>query len=484
MTVDLRSMFEPRGVVVVGASSHPGKFGFTTLHNIISSGFAGEVHGVNLDRETILGVDTVADVAEIPHSSCDLMVVCTPAATVGDVLRAGAARGVTAAFVISAGFAEAGNDDAQADLEAAIADTGMAVAGPNGQGLVSTPASLCAQMVAPNPLRGGISIASQSGNLASAFQNLANQWGVGVARAVSAGNAVGLGVIDYLEWFADDDETTVCLAYLEGLDDGADFFGRVAAVAEHKPVVLLKGGASAAGATAAASHTGSLATDDRVFDGMLRQAGVVRASTVRDAFAAAAAFARLPLPDGPNVAVVTTVGGWGVLTADAIDVTDLELMALPDDLRAEIDTLLPPRWSRSNPIDLAGGETRDTVPDVLRLVAAHREVDAVINLGLGVQSGTAALLRAGGFHPDHGLDRIVAFHERQDARYAQAAVEVTDETGTPVLVATELATAEPDNPGPAELRSSGFPCFGAADEAVRALAAMHWYASHRRRRST
>ena len=136
-----------------------------------------------------------------------------------------------------------------------------------------------------------------------------------------------------------------------------------------------------------------------MFDGVCRQAGITRATTIEEAFEAAATFATQPLPRGPRTAVITTAGGWGVVTADAIARTDaLELLALPDDLRAVIDEKLPPRWSRNNPIDFAGGETRDTIPDVMELVAAHPEVDAIVYLGLGIQSNQARLMRDGPFY--------------------------------------------------------------------------------------
>src|SRR3712207_2510509 len=147
---------------------------------------------------------------------------------------------------------------------------------------------------------------------------------------------------------------------------------------------------------------------------MCRQAGVTRAATVEGAFEAAATFATQPLPRGPNVVVVTTAGGWGVVAADAVGRSGLRLLPLPDDLLDDIDRRLPPRWSRGNPIDLAGGETRDTVPEVLDLVARHPAVDAVVHLGIGIQSNQARMMRGGPFWPDHGLDRIVAYHERQD----------------------------------------------------------------------
>ena len=468
-----RALFEPRGVIVAGASTHPGKFGFVALHNILSSGYRGRVGATNLEATPVLGIDSVRSIDELSEGPWDLVFVCTPAGANADLLRACARRGVQAAFLTSAGYGEAGEEGrrAQAELVALADDLGILLAGPNGQGVVSTPAALCAQIVAPYPPAGRIGIASQSGNFVSSFENWAVQTGVGVSRAVSAGNAAAVSIADYLDWYADDDATAVSLAYVEGVDDGRALFDRLAAVARRKPVVLVKGGTTASGQRAAASHTGSLAADDRIFDGMCRQAGITRAATVEEAFEAAATFATQPLPRGPRTAVLTTAGGWGVVTADAIArAPGLELAALPADLRAAIDDKLPPRWSRNNPIDFAGGETRDTIPEVMELVARHPEIDALVYLGLGIQSNQARLLRTGAFYPDHGLERIVAYHERQDARFAEAAAHISDATGKPILTATELAVAAPDNPGPATVRATGRVCYSSANRAVVALA--------------
>ncbi|NNE12109.1 MAG: hypothetical protein HKN41_07690 [Ilumatobacter sp.] len=482
-----RALFEPKGVVVTGASTHPGKFGFVSLHNLLAAGFEGAVHGTNLSEETVLGVRTVADVEQLPAGEIDLAFVCTPAATNPDIVRACAAKGIGAAFLTSAGYGEAGDQGraAEADLVALADDVGILLAGPNGQGVVSTPAKLCAQIVAPYPPAGSIAVASQSGNFVSSFLNLARSTGVGISRAVSAGNAAAVGVADYLDFFAGDEATRVGLAYLEGITDGVGLMRRLGAAAARKPLVLLKGGSTAGGARAAASHTGALAADDTVFDGNCRAHGITRAATVEEAFEFAATFATQPLPKGPNVVVLTTAGGWGVVTADAITRDrDLRLLELPDDLRSAIDEHLPPRWSRNNPVDCAGGETRDTIPTVMRLIAEHPAVDAVVHLGLGIQSNQARMMREGGFHPDHGLERIVDYHERQDRRFATAAVEIGRETGKPILVATELAVADPANPGPATLRELGRLCHPSGERAVAALGALYRRSRYLERRAT
>lgn len=487
MAVDqsaFRALFEPRGVLVAGVSTHPGKFGFVSLHNILASGYTGAVFGTSREAGEVLGTRVVDSIEDLPDGEIDLVFVCTPASANPELLRACAKKGIRAAFIASAGYGEAGEagQQMQADLVALADELGMLVAGPNGQGVVSTPAHLCAQIVAPYPPAGGIGIASQSGNFISSFMNYAVQTGVGVSRAVSAGNAAAVSIPDYLEFYADDDATNVALAYVEGVPEGRAFFERAREVAARKPLVLVKGGATAGGQRAAASHTGSLASDDRVFDGMCRQAGITRAATIEEAFEAAATFATQPLPRGNRVVVLTTAGGWGVVTADAITRTSLDLVALPDDLRAALDGKLPPRWSRNNPVDLAGAETRDTIPEVLDLIVSHPDVDAVIYLGLGIQSNQAALMRSGPFYPDHGLERIVDYHERQDTRFAAAAAEASVRHDKPVLTATELAVTHPHNAGPVAVRESGRLCYPTADRAVTALEHLWERARHRQLR--
>ena len=476
-----RALFEPRGVLVTGASSHPGKFGFVSLHNILASGYAGGVYGTNLSGEEVLGISTVADIDQLPDNEIDLVFVCTPASANPDLLRACARKGIRAAFLTSAGYGEAGDEGKKLEDELIqLADElGILLAGPNGQGVVSTPSNLCAQIVAPYPPAGHIAVASQSGNFVSSFLNYSRQTGVGISRAVSAGNAAALGVADLIQWYATDTASKVSLAYVEGIVDGRGLMSKLAAVTKVKPVVLVKGGATDKGARAAASHTGALAANDSIFDGACRAGGITRAATVEEAFEAAATFATQPLPKGPNVIILTTAGGWGVVTSDAIAQDgSLQLMALPEDLQAEIDTKLPPRWSRNNPVDCAGGETRDTIPEVMEMIARHKDVDAVIYLGLGIQANQARLMREGAYYPEHGLERIVEYHERQDARFAEAAHALSVSTGKPILVATELAVADPDNAGVRTVRETGRLCYASGNRAAVALGHMYRYAVH------
>ena len=480
MTKNLNYLFNPKGIVITGVSNHPGKFGFVALHNILSCGYEGKVFAVGREKGEVLGQEILDSLDSIPKNEADLIFLCTPVSVNEELIIKAGEKGIKAVFCAAGGYSESGEDGitAEKNLLELTKQLDMVLAGPNGQGIVSPPAKLCAQIVAPNPPLGRIAVVSQSGNFVSSFLNYSKQSGIGISRAVSAGNAASTEIIDFLEWLADDPATDVALCYMEGLKNGRDFFDRVRKVTPKLPVVLVKGGTTSGGQKAAASHTGSLASDSKIFEGMARQAGIVRVPDIESAFETAATFATQPLPKGPKVLVITAAGGWGVVTADAITAnSDLILSPLPDDLKDSIDQLLPPRWSRNNPIDLAGGETRDTITEVLELAASHPEIDAVIQLGLGIQGNTADLTRSGKFYPDHGLERIVSFHERQEKRYAQAAVIASTTHKKPILVASELSVTQPENPMVQSIRDSKQLCYTSANRAVAALGNLVRYSS-------
>ncbi|MFM8452689.1 MAG: acetate--CoA ligase family protein [Acidimicrobiaceae bacterium] len=476
------ALFAPKGVVVVGASTHPGKFGFVSLHNILVNGYLGKIFATHLERATVLDVECLAAVDDLPDNSVDLAFICTPASTNADILRACAKKGIKAIYITSAGYADLGTEGLQAQIEITnlANELGILLVGPNGQGLISTPQHLCAQIVGPYPPHGSISLVSQSGNFVSSFKNYARQTGVGVARAVSAGNAAMAGVPEFFDYFSSDESTNVTLAYIEGVVDGRHLANSMQKLCKEKPLVVVKGGSTVGGARAASSHTGALASNDKIFDAVCRSAGATRVNDVERAFDVAATFATQPLPKGKNTIVLTTIGGWGVVTSDAIhEEGALSLIDLPDNLESEISKLLPQRWSKNNPIDCAGGETRETVIDILRLVAKDEAVDAIIFLGIGIQSNQARMMREGRYFPEFELERIVNYHERQDAMYAKFAAELSIETEKPILVATELAVADPRNSGVVAVQRTGRLCYASGQRAARALSSVYLYAKWR-----
>lgn len=477
---ELESLFNPKGVVVIGASAHPGKFGFVALHNILSAEFRGPVYATNPQKPKILGIQTHEKILDIPVGKADFAMICISPEKIIDALPELAQIGIKTAFVVSGGFSETGAKGEALERQLIVKgeECGILIAGPNGQGIVSTPANLCSQIVSPYPPRGDISIASQSGNILSAIMNLSRASNVGIARAISIGNQGHISLSDYLDYFSHDNETAVAIIYVEGLPDGRKFYESLRTTASKKPVIVIRGGSTESGALAAASHTGSLASDYSIFAAMVKQAGAFLIEGVQNAFELAATFSVQPIPDGKNVVVMTTAGGWGVLTADAIAKTSLTLLPLPTDLKDSIDSLLPPRWSKSNPVDLAGGETRDTIPDLLSLLLAHECVDSLIFLGLGIQGNVARSYFESPF-ANGGTDRMAKFHTSQEERYAMSIITAMNKYGKPVLASSELSIADPGNPGPKTLRDHGVLCYRSPLSAVECLSHITNFASIR-----
>ena len=342
-----RALFEPRGVVVAGASTHPGKFGFVALHNILSVGLRrARCSPQPRGRRRCSASQTVADDRRAARrrrsTSCSS---ARPRGANPDLLRA--VRAPRASGPRSSprpGYGEAGEEGRPAERElVALADElGILLAGPNGQGVVSHARVRCARRSSPRTRRpGAIGVASQSGNFVSSFLNYA---GADRASASAApcrpATPPRSRVADYLDYFADDPATAVGLAYVEGIADGRALrrAGRAPSPRASRSCSL-KGGATAGGQRAAASHTGALASDDRVFDGMCRQAGVTRAATVEEAFEAAATFATQPLPHGPERRGPHHRGrlGRGHRRRDHRATATSSCSPLPDDLRAAID---------------------------------------------------------------------------------------------------------------------------------------------------
>ena len=476
---NLESLFDPKGVVVVGASSHPGKFGFVALHNILDSGFDGPVYATNKERISLLGITTVKELNEIPEGIVDFAMICVPSYALPETLIEAAKIGVKAAFIVSGGYSEMGKDGERAEMELLNLsnELGIAISGPNGQGFVSTPSKLCSQIVAPFPPEGKIAIASQSGNLLSSFMNLSRHFGIGISRGISIGNQSCLRASDYVRYFSEDPETKVIVLYLEGIPDGRDLFQAIKHTTKTKPVIVIRGGSSPEGAKAAASHTGSLASDYRIFRGMLNQAGAFLADGPQSAYEWAASFVSQPTPAGENTIILTTAGGWGVLTADAVAQSSLDLVDLDKDLTDQIDQILPPRWSRSNPIDIAGGETRETIPQMIDLILSHRSVDALIFLGLGIQGNVARLYSESKYF-DSSMERIMNFHNSQEQRYASELIDGSEKWGKPVLVASELAGSDPSNSGIEALRERKWLCHTSGSRAVASLENLCAYARY------
>ncbi|MBI5489803.1 MAG: acetate--CoA ligase family protein [Deltaproteobacteria bacterium] len=476
-TLDLRPFFEPRGVAVVGATANPTKWGFYVFHNFASGGFPGKVYPVNRGGGTIFGHPVVRSVEELPAGEVDLAVVVVPPDQVPGTVEALGRRGVRAVYVITGGYSETGAQGAQ--LERELVETarraGVLLAGPNGQGLLSTPAGLCAQMAFARPPRGGLSMATQSGNIGATLMHLGEKTGVGFCRLVSVGNSAALGVEEFLDWFARDEATAAIALYVEGVRDGKRFAAALRSATARKPVVLLKGGRTPGGAKAALSHTGALAGDADLFGQVAARLGATVVRSLEELFDVAAAFGATPVVPGPRVGIVTVGGGWGVVAADAVQEEGLELPELPPAAVAELDGVLPSRWSRRNPVDLAGDIGPGAMHRCVQAVVDSGAYDAVVHLGGGLVGFAGLLMKGSPLFPQQGLDLITEEAARRDQRLGESLAHVAGRAKCPVFFASDAA-ASPDaaqNPGLAALRAQGVPVFPSPERAVRALAALY-----------
>jgi len=351
---ELDYIFKPKSIAVIGASDTSGKWGYSMVARPLKTGFKGAVYPINPTKREILGLPTYPSVTAVP-GPIDLAVITTPAATVPGVLRDCIAKGIKGAVVISAGFAEVGEEgrEIQHTMVEVARSGGIRLVGPNGMGIWSAAGqlSLCFPQA---PKAGPIAFVSQSGTFGVAMAQVASSKGYGLSKFISIGNQADLEVPDYLEYLADDEETKVIVLYLEGLKDGRRFFTVASRVIKKKPIIVYKAGRSDAGARATLSHTASLAGSDKIFDGVSKQIGLLQADEAFHLFEMAEALVDLPLANGNRVAILGS-GGQGVVGTDACSALGLELPELDADTASGLDALLPPHAPPAkNPIDFAG----------------------------------------------------------------------------------------------------------------------------------
>ena len=381
----LDAFFAPRSVVVVGASSTPGKPGNVVVRNILANGFRGELHLVNPRADRIEGIQARATLDELPDG-IDQAIVTLPAAQTPATVRALGARGIRAVVLAASGFAEVDQMGAalQADLGRAIREAGVRVIGPNTTGHVSTPAGFTSSFFPLGRVpRGSVSYVAQTGNFCGiSLRHITSAEPFGVARSVGLGNKVDLDESDMLDYLGDDPETRSIFLYLESIARPREFLRIARRVSRVKPVILLKGGASEAGAAAALAHTGALAGDGRVVDGALAQAGVTRIHRYSSLFHVARALDAVGLPRGNRVSFLSPSGAFTVCLTDLCRAIGLEVPPLEPRTLARLQALAPSFIRMRNPVDIFGsvglhGYER-AYGDALDAVLADRCVDAVV----------------------------------------------------------------------------------------------------------
>jgi acetyl coenzyme A synthetase (ADP forming)-like protein len=373
----MNRIMRPKSVAVIGASAEDGKIGNSVMKNLINGGYGGNIYPIHPSAAEILGRKVYKSVLDVP-GEIDVAVFCIPAKFVAATLTEVGEKKIPGAVLIPSGFAETGNVAGQKEIQDIGRKYNIRLMGPNIYGYYYTPENLCATFCTPYDYKGGAALSSQSGGIGMAIIGFSRSAKMGVSAIVGLGNKSDLDEDDLLTFFEQDDNTKVIAMHLEDLKDGRSFAEVAKRVSKKKPIVVLKAGRTAAGAKAAGSHTGALAGNDKIYDDVLRQSGVIRAPGLRDMLDYARGLQKLPAPKGENVVIITGAGGSGVLLSDACVDNGLNLMKMPADLDAAFRKFIPPFGAAGNPVDITGGEPPTTYKNTIRLGLEDPRIHALI----------------------------------------------------------------------------------------------------------
>lgn len=464
MTVPARSLADvlyPGSIAIIGASKDQTKRGFRSLEKLLHDGYTGAIYPVNPKETEILGLACYPSIGDVP-GPVDLALVCTPAKTLPGIIALCGAVGVKGAVVLAGGFAEAGDEGHRLqDLMVKTAHAhGVRIIGPNTSGIFNTHKA-CNVVGFTHLRKGELGLLSQSGNMALSLVTEAQANGhIGFSTYVGIGNEADVRLDEYLDYFANDANTKVVIAYIEGPRDGRRFLDALRRITRTKPVVVYKSGRTSAGRSSAKSHTGALAGDYAVSEGVLRQAGAVLAHKSDEILAIAETLALLPPLKSRRLAVLADGGGHATVAADALTEHDLPLARIGDETRRRLAAKLPPAASVANPVDIAGGTDSNPAvfADCARILLEDEHVDGLLITGLyggyGVRfSHSLAAIEL------ETTDRIAA---------------LSRELGKPILVHSLYGTLHADlRPAPlTRLREAGIPVHDSLERAVRCLQAL------------
>ncbi len=377
----LDSIFSPRAVAVIGASRRRGSIGYSILHNLVQGTFNGAIYPVNPNADVVHSFKCYPSVTAIPDP-VDLGVIVVPRHLVSTALDDCLAKPVGGVVVITAGFAETGEEGARLEQEICqkVRDAGVRMIGPNCMGVINTDPDVCldATFAPTTARRGSIGFVSQSGALGVAILNVADSLALGLTQFVSMGNKADVSGNDLMEYWEQDDETRVIAMYLESFGNPRRFTEIAKRVGRKKPILIVKSGRTAEGARAASSHTGALAGTDLTVSTFLDNCGVLRAETIRELFDTARALDRCPLPRGSRVAIVTNAGGPGIMATDACVNRGLEMATLTEATRQALAAFLPPEASLINPVDMISSAKSEQYARTVGLVLDDPGVDMVM----------------------------------------------------------------------------------------------------------
>ncbi|MCK4438639.1 CoA-binding protein, partial [Candidatus Bathyarchaeota archaeon] len=356
----LDAIFRPKSVAIIGASNTPGKVGYVLTNNLLKSRYAGSVYLINVRGGEILGHQSYKSILDVP-GDVELAVIAIPSQYVISTVEQCGEKDVEALIVISAGFKETGHEGAE--LEKKLVETvkryGMRLQGPNCLGVINTHVPLDLSFASSLPKKGSIGFITQSGALGTAILDWIIAEEIGFGSLISLGNKADLDEIDFIEAMAEDPDIKVILLYLESIERGRKFLEVAERVVKKKPVMVVKGGTSSAGAKAAGSHTGALVGSFLAYQKAFDRAGVILTESMEDLFNYAVAFTQQSLPEDEGIAIVTNAGGPGILSTDLVEKLGMKMASLSEETVKKLKENLPDAASTGNPVDILG----DALPD-------------------------------------------------------------------------------------------------------------------------
>jgi len=378
VVTSMNRIMQPKAVAVIGASDETGKIGNSVMKNLINGGYKGQIYPIHPKAAEIMGHKAYKSVKDVP-GEIDTAVFAIPAKLVAGALIECGEKKIAGAILIPSGFAETGNHEGQDELVAIGRKYNIRMMGPNIYGFYYTPANLCATFCTAYDVKGTTALSSQSGGIGMAIIGFSRSAKMGVSAIVGLGNKSDIDEDDLLLFFEQDPNTNVIAQHCEDLKDGRAFAEVAKRVSKKKPVIVLKAGRTSMGAAAASSHTGALAGNDKIYEDVLRQSGVIRARSLRDLLDFARGVPMLPTPKGENVVIITGAGGSGVLLSDACVDNGLKLLKpMPADLDAAFRKFIPPFGAAGNPVDITGGEPPITYMNTVRLGLEDDRIHALI----------------------------------------------------------------------------------------------------------
>ncbi|MDX2447131.1 MAG: bifunctional acetate--CoA ligase family protein/GNAT family N-acetyltransferase [Desulfobacterales bacterium] len=376
---NLSRIFNPSRIAVVGASEKTGSIGNAIMTNLIQGNYNGKLQPVNPKYKTLHGLNVFNSVSDL-EAGIDLAVISTPIQTVPDIVKECVDKKVAGAVVISAGGKEIGKKGRHIEqkISRIASEGGLRIFGPNCLGIIRPDKQLNASFASEMPNTGNLAFVSQSGAICTAVLDLAFRENFGFSHFVSTGSMLDIDFGDMIDYLGNDYKTKSILLYIENLTNFRKFMSAARSVSRVKPIIVLKSGRSAAGAKAAASHTGAMAGEDAVYDAAFKRAGIVRVDTIEELFDCAELTAKQPRPSGSRLAIITNGGGPGVMATDMLAKFDREPASLDTETLKKLDAFLPPFWSRSNPIDILGDASPERFHQVLEVCFNAKEIDAVL----------------------------------------------------------------------------------------------------------